>query len=118
MPSASRNISGPGTGHSPDVRTCSSCSRPWCDTLARDRKSTGLNSSHGYISYAVFCLKKKKIAIDRVRKRADLGGPRPDGNKEDGWKSIELVATCRRSTLTPLARLERSVSEVLDDTSE
>src|SRR2546422_11515195 len=28
---------------------------------AADRKSTRLNSSHGYISYAVFCLKKKKI---------------------------------------------------------
>src|SRR5687768_17781856 len=28
---------------------------PWVD-----RKSTRLNSSHGYISYAVFCLKKKK----------------------------------------------------------
>src|SRR2546422_5222706 len=28
----------------------------------RDRKSTRLNSSHGYISYAVFCLKKKKQA--------------------------------------------------------
>src|SRR5205809_4263670 len=27
--------------------------------VARDRKSTRLNSSHGYISYAVFCLKKK-----------------------------------------------------------
>src|SRR5687768_18245734 len=27
---------------------------------AKDRKSTRLNSSHGYISYAVFCLKKKK----------------------------------------------------------
>src|SRR2546429_5059369 len=27
---------------------------------ASDRKSTRLNSSHGYISYAVFCLKKKK----------------------------------------------------------
>src|SRR2546422_2986214 len=26
----------------------------------RDRKSTRLNSSHGYISYAVFCLQKKK----------------------------------------------------------
>src|SRR2546422_2233094 len=26
-----------------------------------DRKSTRLNSSHGYISYAVFCLKKKKV---------------------------------------------------------
>src|SRR3989449_6379450 len=30
-----------------------------------DRKSTRLNSSHGYISYAVFCLKKKKL-IARV----------------------------------------------------
>src|SRR2546422_6126975 len=28
--------------------------------LLSDRKSTRLNSSHGYISYAVFCLKKKK----------------------------------------------------------
>src|SRR5687768_17688210 len=28
--------------------------------LGSDRKSTRLNSSHGYISYAVFCLKKKK----------------------------------------------------------
>src|SRR2546422_5085612 len=28
--------------------------------IIRDRKSTRLNSSHGYISYAVFCLKKKK----------------------------------------------------------
>src|SRR2546422_7881671 len=30
---------------------------------SRDRKSTRLNSSHGYISYAVFCLKKKKNII-------------------------------------------------------
>src|SRR6266542_4736268 len=29
----------------------------------RDRKSTRLNSSHGSISYAVFCLKKKKTSI-------------------------------------------------------
>src|SRR2546422_1738376 len=28
--------------------------------IGEDRKSTRLNSSHGYISYAVFCLKKKK----------------------------------------------------------
>src|SRR2546429_5059201 len=28
--------------------------------IEADRKSTRLNSSHGYISYAVFCLKKKK----------------------------------------------------------
>src|SRR5687768_18353225 len=32
----------------------------------RDRKSTRLNSSHGYISYAVFCLKKKKKNIKKV----------------------------------------------------
>src|SRR2546422_4934936 len=30
------------------------------ETSLTDRKSTRLNSSHGYISYAVFCLKKKK----------------------------------------------------------
>src|SRR5690348_17468877 len=35
--------------------------RPWCPkTPNRDRKSTRLNSSHPSISYAVFCLKKKK----------------------------------------------------------
>src|SRR5215469_620913 len=31
----------------------------------RDRKSTRLNSSHVEISYAVFCLKKKKTSMDR-----------------------------------------------------
>src|SRR2546429_6735297 len=40
--------------------------RPWSESApgrrgrGQDRKSTRLNSSHGYISYAVFCLKKKK----------------------------------------------------------
>src|SRR2546422_7056917 len=37
-----------------------------------DRKSTRLNSSHGYISYAVFCLKKKKKDVD-VSDTADEG---------------------------------------------
>src|SRR6266550_8382483 len=32
-----------------------------------DRKSTRLNSSHGYISYAVFCLKKKKKKTKTLR---------------------------------------------------
>src|SRR2546429_1138697 len=36
-----------------------------------DRKSTRLNSSHGYISYAVFCLKKKKIRTDQTLDAAD-----------------------------------------------
>src|SRR2546429_7175130 len=32
--------------------------------LDEDRKSTRLNSSHGYISYAVFCLKKKNLYLN------------------------------------------------------
>src|SRR5687768_18154950 len=37
------------------------CGRQYCSaSWLPDRKSTRLNSSHGYISYAVFCLKKKK----------------------------------------------------------
>src|SRR2546422_7323917 len=35
-----------------------------------DRKSTRLNSSHGYISYAVFCLKKKKNTDKRQHPQA------------------------------------------------
>src|SRR2546422_8296190 len=35
----------------------------------QDRKSTRLNSSHGYISYAVFCLKKKKSRIRKCNSR-------------------------------------------------
>src|SRR2546429_5871042 len=38
----------------------SSRPRPAPAPVSQDRKSTRLNSSHGYISYAVFCLKKKK----------------------------------------------------------
>src|SRR2546422_3299962 len=37
-----------------------------------DRKSTRLNSSHGYISYAVFCLKKKKSQIEESDKHVIL----------------------------------------------
>src|SRR5690625_5547142 len=36
---------------------------------SQDRKSTRLNSSHVAISYAVFCLKKKKIQADRALRR-------------------------------------------------
>src|SRR2546429_5097227 len=39
-----------------------------------DRKSTRLNSSHGYISYAVFCLKKKNmfVCLSMVQLLADF----------------------------------------------
>src|SRR5258708_30652864 len=41
--------------------------RPVVVTFSADRKSTRLNSSHQIISYAVFCLKKKKIDITSAR---------------------------------------------------
>src|SRR2546429_4079196 len=47
----------------PALGRASGHARPAVGTLGAvisDRKSTRLNSSHGYISYAVFCLKKKK----------------------------------------------------------
>src|SRR5438034_1922925 len=57
----SRHASGPGSlterglrSVAPRLRSCPGAS------LYRDRKSTRLNSSHTVISYAVFCLKKKK----------------------------------------------------------
>src|SRR2546429_4335087 len=36
------------------------------DVVIEDRKSTRLNSSHGYISYAVFCLKKKTTLFSQL----------------------------------------------------
>src|SRR2546429_5965100 len=52
--------------------------------IQQDRKSTRLNSSHGCISYAVFCLKKKKPDTPNRRKRQRrrtraAAGPLADG---------------------------------------
>src|SRR2546422_6373225 len=49
----------------------------------RDRKSTRLNSSHGYISYAVFCLKKKKKIRDTLRLQLTHPGRASDDNDQD-----------------------------------
>src|SRR2546422_7051830 len=47
------------TGTNPEA-TKSHTTSDAVQAVTTDRKSTRLNSSHGYISYAVFCLKKKK----------------------------------------------------------
>src|SRR5438270_3252534 len=49
------------TGDS-DYATEAQAAMDWYAQAKRDRKSTRLNSSHSQISYAVFCLKKKKKA--------------------------------------------------------
>src|SRR2546430_5545281 len=63
--------------------------RSW---VARDRKSTRLNSSHSQISYAVFCLKKKKQESDNHSARHDPASARPvrhadwtAGLRRHGW---------------------------------
>src|SRR2546430_10035045 len=65
------------------MRSSSTCTtvRAWRSRASRDRKSTRLNSSHSQISYAVFCLKKKKEAMlllvhERTRVRRERGGER------------------------------------------
>src|SRR2546429_6822774 len=45
------------------------------DSPISDRKSTRLNSSHGYISYAVFCLKKKNTK-DKTYRHSDRSNQR------------------------------------------
>src|SRR5208282_5273569 len=57
---------------SPHRGLCSCASRSWGSSspkLRGDRKSTRLNSSHGSISYAVFCLKKKKDSQGGINPR-------------------------------------------------
>src|SRR5690606_41500161 len=51
-----------------DINTLSRCHQALCEAFVhvlknKDRKSTRLNSSHVKISYAVFCLKKKKNIV-------------------------------------------------------
>src|SRR2546430_12578216 len=59
----SRRSSRPWSRHSSEPE----CESGQCESLLdRDRKSTRLNSSHSQISYAVFCLKKKKTYITNV----------------------------------------------------
>src|SRR5205085_7860440 len=53
-------LSSRNAGRSPPARTAARGMRLVGDRPALDRKSTRLNSSHSQISYAVFCLKKKK----------------------------------------------------------
>src|SRR5205809_2081648 len=54
------------------VNFAGTSSSRFCSAPRRtDRKSTRLNSSHGYISYAVFCLNKKNTRIRHVHRRSD-----------------------------------------------
>src|SRR2546429_1552751 len=59
-----------------------------------DRKSTRLNSSHGYISYAVFCLKKKK-------KKKNIQY-QSDHNLKNQHQCIQIHTTQTHTVTTPI----------------
>src|SRR5205809_4309090 len=68
--------------------TCRFTCLPWCGRKVMskaDRKSTRLNSSHGYISYAVFCLKKKKN-----RRHRPPGPPPRSATATATWPSLRV----------------------------
>src|SRR2546422_4097274 len=66
-----------------------------------DRKSTRLNSSHGYISYAVFCLKKKKkthkIPVSQGRSRPSSTQRLWTASTSEGGGRIHLYAPTPRT---------------------
>src|SRR3989440_4108060 len=72
--------------------------RPLASANAADRKSTRLNSSHDQISYAVFCLKKKK------KSRRRLHTPTHNG----------LRCRSRRRPQDPLQRAGRDIPQTDD----
>src|SRR2546429_927233 len=82
----------------------------------RDRKSTRLNSSHGYISYAVFCLKKKiysrvnSKATTQWRKTESANGVHLEGVASDN-RSI-----CKGNTTTNLAGKKADMGKFIRDT--
>src|ERR1022692_4363822 len=72
--------------------------------LSTDRKSTRLNSSHLVISYAVFCLKKKKITDDPALSMS----PAPNGGRADPNSRAPAACPLLPSPLSPPTRLPRA----------
>src|SRR5256885_11966260 len=82
-------------------------------TSTRDRKSTRLNSSHLVISYAVFCLKKKKSAHRDSLSQADarLAFHRPLRDTIQHYDRVVLLPTSSAlHTITPrIAHSDRQI---------
>src|SRR2546430_2998365 len=78
----------------------------WGDGTSRDRKSTRLNSSHSQISYAVFCLNKKRIHVLSSHNHASLPDPcaprLSGGCHAASLPPRELAVAARDRTITRL----------------
>src|SRR2546430_8071565 len=101
-----RSAIGCWLSRSPLTRSIGADARSSMPRARRDRKSTRLNSSHSQISYAVFCLKKKKKQLE-VYRQFFVGFPTPtsDANQQPNPES-RLPSDClpARSLYPPLAK--------------
>src|SRR2546429_1978301 len=80
----------------------------------RDRKSTRLNSSHGYISYAVFCLKKKKHSLRLITQH--LVNHQPPDLHDLGVDLLALAVAGARWTMVGVhGQLQTRRVAVFDD---
>src|SRR2546426_8975418 len=94
----------------------------WKRKPATDRKSTRLNSSHLVISYAVFCLKKKKRKIETLVNIPRLNRQTTSAYCNGNHSRVQTADACeseRRSEATgaaqePLARLATGNNDAMD----
>src|SRR5256886_13425844 len=77
-------------------------------TLDQDRKSTRLNSSHSQISYAVFCLKKKRHDTHHTAARRPEHSPEPAMSRDVFY----LDYSCRRQRTVMHIYNESSISQL------
>src|SRR3989440_6842083 len=82
-------------------------------SLEGDRKSTRLNSSHDQISYAVFCLKKKKADADHPQ--GAIGAASHEVDDSTGEGSVTYVSVTGRSHASPQRAGSRSVVDAGSD---
>src|SRR5256885_8644385 len=99
----------PSPEHATGQRQCASASLRSTD---RDRKSTRLNSSHLVISYAVFCLKKKKNIYNQMQICCTLG----TGCQRvpDETRTLDVVSMLRCVIALPTRLWTRVVDTILD----
>src|SRR5256885_4682209 len=68
--------------------------------MSQDRKSTRLNSSHLVISYAVFCLKKKKESLAIYVRVGHVGPLDTAAADNQNYRRFQLLSVCHRGRTT------------------
>src|SRR5688500_19126171 len=77
-----------------------------------DRKSTRLNSSHLVISYAVFCLKKKKNVIKEIDEK---DGKEEDDNTRETENGHRIIEDVQNTVNQSMQALQENVDQDIND---